>query len=356
MGYHTIHRESFIMTFRPLRSRQLVMEGLESRCMLDGNVSASVVDGVLRLQGDELGNDVQIRQIAQTYTGEWPGAKYEITGGSRYNGAPTTTINGQESVIVEGVKNGAAIGLGHGNNYLRISNPGSSSSDQRPAAIPGPVTINTGSGMDLIRLYLQNHAEVTVNTGGNNDRIEISRSTLNMLTINADWSGSAALPRAGDDKVVINDTVVNGASKIYMGPQHLNANDNLTMAYGVTFNRGLSFDGVASSLYWRGPTENLVKGPVEIIAEWVSIQDLTIQGSMQITGNAAVSGGGLSDVSVTDQISIFGLGGDDDISFKNVKSAKTLLNGGEGTDTYRDYGGNDLGALTLISIEKQELG
>lgn len=330
------------------------MEGLESRNLMAGNVSVSVVDGVLRVQGDEKGNNVQISQVAQTFTGEWPGAKYEITGGNRYNNAPSTTINGQTSVIVEGVKNGAAIGLGQGNNYLRVSKQIGGLPSQQAGSLPGTVTINSGSGMDLIRLYVQNPKQVTINSGGENDRIEIHRSKLNKLTINADWSGAAALPRAGNDQVVMGSTVVQGAADVYMGPDFLHAGDNLTLGFGMTFNGGLSFDGVASSLYWRGPSTSEVVGPLDIIAQWVSIDLLNVQGSMRVTGEGTVSGGGLEDVTVSGQLSMFGLAGDDVFSLLNVQAAETLLDGGDDEDTYRDFGGNDLGELTLVSIERQE--
>ena len=52
--------------------RRLFLEGLESRAMLAGNVTASVSGGSLILRGDSLGNDVAVTWIAPN--------RYQVTG------------------------------------------------------------------------------------------------------------------------------------------------------------------------------------------------------------------------------------------------------------------------------------
>ena len=98
------------------RTRRLTVDGLEPRAMLAGNVWVGVTNGVLQLQGDALSNRVEVRQLSQSFTGEWPGAKYQIR---NVDG----TINGQSSAnTVQGVKFGTNLSLEAGDDYLRILN------------------------------------------------------------------------------------------------------------------------------------------------------------------------------------------------------------------------------------------
>src|SRR5207244_5328908 len=114
--------------------RRLMVESLESRAMLAGNVTVSVTDNMLRIVGDAAGNDIEIQQVQQTFVGEWPGVKLQIIGHG-------TTINGQAtSLIVEGVKN-SFIGLQGGNNHLLVGNTSKTSSPPNPVNLPGHVHI-----------------------------------------------------------------------------------------------------------------------------------------------------------------------------------------------------------------------
>src|SRR5204863_24772 len=115
---------------------------------------------------------------------------YQITGLSHYDDkTQTTTFNGQTSIIVEGVKNGATIQLGQGQNFLRIANPIDTNTVQQsfaPAVLPGVVTIGSNAGHDIIRLYVINHNSVTINSGAGEDWIDVVSSTFKNLTINSD--------------------------------------------------------------------------------------------------------------------------------------------------------------------------
>jgi hypothetical protein len=347
-----------IRTFvRSSSARRLSIERLESRQLMAGDVAVAVVEGMLQVTGDAADNDVQIRMIPQTVSGTWPGAKYEITGASHNNTTPATTINGQDSVIVEGVKTGANIDLGEGNNFLRISRTGNNPTDYRAAAVPGPVTINTGAGKDLLWLYLQNHAQVTVNSGSGDDRIDIHRSTLYNLTVNADSPDPNAQQDWGQDLARIGASVVRGATNVYMGPDHMDASDSLAITYGSEFDGGFHFEGLASSLYWyAGDSGSQVKGPVNLTVQFVTLEHVHVTGSLTVTGNDRMSGGTLTDVTVSDELSLYGLGDADYFGLKDVQSPTTLIDGGDGNDTYRDYGGNSLGEVTFTSVENIETG
>src|SRR4051794_28937907 len=114
------------MTRRNTSSRRLSLESLEPRAMMTGNVTVAVTNGILTVIGDALSNDVQIRQLRQSYTGEWPGVKLEIAG-QNSKGQNSTTINGQDSIVITGVKSGVNIDMGAATdgsrrNFLRVAN------------------------------------------------------------------------------------------------------------------------------------------------------------------------------------------------------------------------------------------
>lgn len=60
-------------------SRRLMIENLESRTMMAGNVTISVTDGLLTITGDHNHNGVAIRQLPTAGpTTPWPGVRLEI--------------------------------------------------------------------------------------------------------------------------------------------------------------------------------------------------------------------------------------------------------------------------------------
>jgi hypothetical protein len=157
--------------------------------------------------------------------------------------------------------------------------------------------------------------------------------------------------------VVIGASAINGAANVYMGPQLANSGDTFRVTYGSDFGAGLSLDGVDSAVHWWPTTAgSQVKGPVDILAETISMEHVDIDGSLTITGNDDITFVPLSDISVTGQLSVLGKGGDDVFNLGDVVAATTILDGDGGDDTFHDFGGNDLGDLTLVSIEYQETG
>lgn len=336
--------------------RCLQMESLESRNLMAGSVTAVVTDGVLRIQGDEAANDVQIYHIPQTVSGDWPGANYQIVGRSRDGKNLTTTINGQSSIFIEGVKRGVSIGLGAGDNFLQVHRD-TDPFFKRAALLHGTVTINTAGGDDLIRMCLNNRSQVTINSGGGDDHIVLAHSTFNKLTVNADWPGAAALSSAGNDYLFFN-LAVHGAARFYMGPDRAGIKDDMSIQ-NSHFYAGLHFIGPASEFTFAGagfgPRWHIT-GSVDIVAQRPHLGNATVTGSVTMTGNGRTNVIDLHTVVITEGLTMRGLGGDDALILTRVTASETVIDGGEGSDTYRDRGRNDLGAFTAVGIERNVTG
>lgn len=114
-------------------AKRLAVESLESKTLLAGDVAASVIDGVLVLEGDAEANHVVVS------AGEAPGS-YVVTGLPSSDGEATTIRGGSEPLVVEGVDAGARISLGGGDDALRIHR----------ATFAGDVQIRLGAGDDAV--------------------------------------------------------------------------------------------------------------------------------------------------------------------------------------------------------------
>ena len=102
---------------------------MEQKQLLAGDVVVNVVNGVLTLEGDELGNQIVVS------SGEDPGS-FLIRG---LDG--TQLVQGDAEpvaeLVVAGVRHGLRANLGEGNDVLRVEN----------ATIRGNVAINMVRGM-----------------------------------------------------------------------------------------------------------------------------------------------------------------------------------------------------------------
>jgi len=106
--------------------RQFLVEGLEPRCMLAGNVNVFVSGGTLFVQGDDADNAVIIQQEGNGVYGV-VGLNFTDLGlDTQGFGDGATTINGQdaggEPVFFSGVKNDINVDLRGGNDGLGIGN------------------------------------------------------------------------------------------------------------------------------------------------------------------------------------------------------------------------------------------
>src|SRR5947207_12113950 len=114
-----------------VRANGRMMDNLEGRVMLSGNVTASVVSGNLVLKGDTASNEIVMTRTGVT------ASQIKISSGSS-----ATTINGAAGPLVLGGVRGLKIQLGAGNDNLKLDN----------ANFDRAVSIDAGSGNDLVQI------------------------------------------------------------------------------------------------------------------------------------------------------------------------------------------------------------
>jgi len=327
--------------------RRLMVQGLESRAMLAGDVTVSVTDGILRLQGDEFSNDIVIVRL--NTTGQ--GTKVAIHG-TNASGVVTTRINGQDSIEVEGITKGAILGLGNGNNRLEIGNTSSGDHARQPVDFQGRVKIGASSGNDRIAVSIYSNSGVAINAGAGDDKIYMIKSRFHNLTVNSDpLPVEGREPVGGDDEVRMRSIIATGAVAIaggigddqvwavlnntgYWGNVALNlgdGNDRIEVGLSVKFQGGVSISGGNGS---------------DVLRTGASISD-AFHAELG-SGNDLLFCSGTSTTVL--EIS---LGGDNDTAtvFSELLAGITL-DGGSGTDRLTQHSSNPEGDETFISFEE----
>lgn len=139
------------------RNAFLSFESLESRTVLAGDVTASVTNGFLVLNGDSGDNRIAITQSAN--------------GGIQISALDGTTINGQAGPVSLGnVTQGARINLGSGDDLLQLTGDASS-----PLTFAGTTNIDLGNGDDELQFSNFNAATLLVQGGNGEDSILAAR-------------------------------------------------------------------------------------------------------------------------------------------------------------------------------------
>jgi hypothetical protein len=140
------------------------LEQFESRTLFNGNMTASVSNGVLDLQGNNLNNSVVIQEISpSTFTVS--------------SGDGTTTINSKSTVQTFTGVNGISLNVGSGNDIVLIEN----------ATIADNIQIAGNNGNQLVTLSaltIDGNFFLTNSGGQNNTTVE--NSTIDgSVTVNA---------------------------------------------------------------------------------------------------------------------------------------------------------------------------
>jgi hypothetical protein len=321
--------------------------------LLAGNVIATVDEnGVLRIVGDADGNRVTIAQLPPAGTNPWPGARYEI-GDPFPDGRPRTTVNGQESVIVEGVKKGIAINLVEGDDRVKLSRPEISG---RLASVPGFLSVNLGTGRDSASLLIINHREVNVRLGGDSDRIAVV-GQVNELNVLGDPESPTANNRVGDDEISFSRLTARGAVNVDSGggadllraPLTTTASSaNLSLKTGDGNDSVFLGDVLSPSAFASSVRVETGSGD-----DGIAVRNFDSAVNITINTGTGSDGVAITDVSV-DSILVW-LAEDDDELFiqEDVVSARTRLGGGAGNDalTVREDEGSDLGELEIVGFE-----
>ena len=319
------------MSRKPTRNRRLMVESLESRSMLAGSISATVTDGVLDIFGD---GDLRIHQLPQTYTGARPGVKLELLGKSNGN-QQTTTINGESSVILTGIKSGANINAQAMHLVIGNSSTYGGSPTVRKTSVALPGIVNITEAFDA-RMYIENYTKVTINGSSNGDNILIG-GKLSELDVNA----NAAVNGGGN---IVRIVALRAAStvNIDLGGSPTSGLHQLHMdsAFGSTFNGALNITTVGHSLVFVGPGSD--------------VHPVTFNGPVAYQGGGNRDSVRFDGVDINASFVVDLGGGNDGMVFKNAHALGVSLDGGLGTDGLSIQENTDLGTETITGFETIE--
>jgi hypothetical protein len=365
---------------RSSRERRLLLESLETRQLLAGDITASVVDGRLTLTGDDAANEV--------FVGDLGDGRFVIRGMAGATGA-ATTINGQAEVIVEGVVDTAGItditaNLGGGDDRFLFSiesdwsggNPFSQGwtdgafkpllHDHGYASLAGKLVVNLGDGNDtavitgsasagmeieggsdagddgvFIRTNVaQSTHYVVTHLGGGNDYVALSLESIPdaVDVTTGDGNDTVLLAYrtdanlnldtgAGNDRVVVEGGYTSPGK---VNPAPANGTDNT-----LTILTGTGDDNIALTQLFASKL---------IVDSGLGLDEVTIKG-ININGDVSVRGGGVlnSKITLTDCLSFGPI--DRDTAFPPVTYIDTRI-GGNLTINFNaeasSWGGNEV--------------
>jgi hypothetical protein len=320
-------------------SRKLRLESLEQKQMLAGDVTVSVVNGVLTLQGDELDNQVAV-------------SAGEAAGTFIIRGLDGTLLHvgdaeGASELVVEGVRRGMVANMGAGNDALRINE----------ASFRGNVAINMGEGDDRVAIgVVPEVAESSLTTDGD--------AAIDLPSVQF---GQNLVIRtgSGNDTVVINNTRGRGILGLSTGEgddtvrlglssetteeaAELNDEVLVSFVHGVALDLGAGADGLfVNQLRSGGFHANGGAGADTMRINGVKTHVMNVAGGAGEDADSVV----LNDVA-TRMLTVNLGAGDDSLTLSGVKAQLALLNGGRGeADTLTLLGENLIRHRRVVGFE-----
>lgn len=292
---------------------------LESRLVLDGNVSIGFRRGVLSIVGDAAANQISIASDASghvtvTSTDGITTLNNDVgplTFSGVTNGLSVNMGGGDDGVDITGVRSqkDVAINLGNGNNTLTIEG----------MYVRKNLSISSGSGDDVIFMTFVNVSkELRINTGAGNDNV-----TLDTI---AAGKHSSMNTGAGDDVVTITDSTFSEHAQLYTGA----GNDDITLVDNV-FGKEALVDG--------GSGDDVLTVVGNQFGRHARVRNIeTTQTSVAPTANddtATVTAGGsvIIDVAANDTLPVGNLDLDSIVIVQQPTSGTVVVNG-DGTVTY----------------------
>lgn len=201
----------------------LMLESLEERTVLAGNVFALAAGGYLTLLGDSGDN-----QISVTRSGT---SSVQVTA---LDG--TTTINGQTTQTFNNVTQGVFALLGNGNDVLELRG-----STTALLQMSGITSINTGEGNDIVRFTNYSTGGLILLTGGGDDQVfgQLDAEAPNITTGGLRVNGAALINTgAGNDTVSLANSAFQSNHILDVGA----GNDSVDIS-NSTFNGFTSLSG-----------------------------------------------------------------------------------------------------------------
>lgn len=207
------------MFFEVKMNRRLHTESLESRCLMAGNVTASIVGGELRVVGDSAANWVEVREVAGV---DGTGKTFVIEGkefngifdaeGEPVNGTLPTRVNGGfQDVFLTTPLDKVRIVLGGGNDAVDLGD------GDTPSTAAG-IVVDTGDGRDYAKLeaitMYGTDAPLVVRTG---PAAELGGDTLDLDTVTVTAQSLSAQTGGGNDRVFAELVSVAGTTNFNLG-------------------------------------------------------------------------------------------------------------------------------------------
>jgi hypothetical protein len=365
---------------------KLHCESLESRCLLAGNVSASVSGIDLNITGDNLGNTISVESIGA--------GKVQVRGfGTSVNGTPdgikTFSVSGDINIRMNAgadvvrvtnlvIRDNLSVDLGPGTNEVLLGQSAAGDNVRFGGTPSGPLYIQDNLGVVgniFADRALQSHVHVqgtgTVSLGDGNDTIQIDRPAGS--TANVEYGGLfQVFPGAGGDNLSVNGLVVDdnmvvtdgsGVASMTFNAMDVHGNLTITTAnlsdsltvQNTNVRNTLSvvaqggFDSVSISAIADRLTINAGAGNDDVHVSQANVNVLT---AILAAGHDQLDL--LSDT--TDQIFAYGGDGNDLFLVRNTRAIDAFFNGDAGEDTYRDslLLPNNISNLHRTSIEHVE--
>lgn len=307
-----------------MNQRRLAVESLESKQLLAGDVTVSVVGGNVHIRGDEAANQIVV--TAGTESGSFVIQGLE---GTTVKLAGSTAPAPETGLVVTGVRNLVNISMAGGDDAVTVQD----------AEFRRGLTIATGAGNDeVIMQNVSVGGALSVLTGAGDDTVEIGvalspEASATAVDSAANVRAAAAIDVAlgdGVDSVEINSASARGAIVVGGGP----GGDAIGL-HGVRaaaiLARGGDGDGV-DEIELTG-----AKAAVAIIGTGEGADEVSIADSAFTSLNVALGSG------------------DDSLSLQGVKARVAVLAGGAGSaDESADAGDNTLNRRVVTGFEIPE--
>ena len=367
------------MTRRSVSRRPLVLESLEVRSLLAGNVSVDVHGGNLKIRGDNECNGLVIVQLDD---GEYAVAGFE------HDGAPTTINGGTDPVIVRGVRHNFLIDLRGGDDLLGIGNdipllidlagqlgfgdtlpdPSELGLEEIPDVqlrVPKSLIVHTKDGEDGVAFVGDIRYDAVINTGKHSDGIAFADSDI----------GDDVILRTerGEDGVLIENTDIDGHLNVHTGHDGDTIVVSLSSVRHAVLNSGHGGDSVGVSetefdrelvlLTEQGNDEvvmNLVAARLMVVNTGSGNDDIAM-GSIATDDDLIVhAGSGSDEVEISAQVDrnlhVFLAGGNDTLSITGSSARRALLHGGSNSDILNFDDDDFAGDLDDFSFEDRNVG
>lgn len=348
------------------RTKKLLVESLENRCLLAGNVSVSVSGSDLNITGDNLANTITVESIGSN--------QVQVRGfGTSVNGSPdaikTFNVSGSINLHMNGgadvvrvtnlvIQDNLNVDLGPGANELLLGQSAAGDNLRFGGTPSGALYVQDNESVvgnihndRVFQSNLHVQGVGTVSLGDGDDTVQLDRPSGS--TANVEYGGLFQLfTGAGADSVSINGLVVDdnmvvtdgsGAANVSITNMDVHGNLTLTTA-NLADSIGIQNTNVQNTLTVnsQGGYDNL---SVSAIADRLAIYSGAGNDQVHVSSanvnvlNAALGAGAdqldlLSDT--TNRIFAYGGDGDDLFLVRNTRAIDAYFNGDAGDDTYQD--------------------